>query len=128
MLQKCCLCLVTDVNGCLKEREMVYSICKVYLKWLKRKFVDRLMVCAVKHIKHYAEPSSDVNHHEFHCFNATFDLTSKNVESKNDFFEMCNRTGHLDLTVFLLKVFICSSNSFMDVTQATNTHKNSPSI
>lgn len=63
-------------------------------------------------------------------FNATYTGGGglKNVKSKNDFFEMYNRTGHLDLTVFLLKVFICSSNSFMDVTQATNTHKNSPSI
>lgn len=63
MLQKCCLCLVTDVNGCLQESDMVYSIYKEYLKWLKRELVDRLMVCAIKCMKHYTEPSSDASHH-----------------------------------------------------------------
>ncbi len=32
------------------RKVMVYSICKVYLKWLKKRLVDRLMVCAVKHV------------------------------------------------------------------------------
>lgn len=108
---------------------MVYSICKVYLKWLKRQLVDRLMAWTIKRVKLYTEPSSDVSHHEFQCHACRL-LSSFGDEcawGKNTFFGMSNITGHLDLTVFLLKV-ISSSYSSVDMTQATYTHKNSPSI
>lgn len=63
------VCLITEVNGCLEESDGLFQ---VYLKWLKRRLVDRLMVCAVKHVKHYTERPSGVNHHAFQCMFTLF--------------------------------------------------------